>query len=521
MDGEATFGKYRLLAELGRGGMADVFLAMVVGPEGSGFSKLGVIKRLRQNLAEDPDFVSMLLDEARISARLSHPNVVQLHEVGTAGESYYLAMEFLDGQPLHRVQLRVRTAGAAFPSGAELLIVSDVLAGLHHAHELADYDGTPLHVVHRDVNPQNIFVTYGGHIKVMDFGIAKAAGRSSETRQGIVKGKIRYMAPEQATGAAIDRRADVFAAGLLLWEAVVGKRFWGQMEEAEIATALVSGAYNTHLRSVKADASEELERICAKALAHAPDARYPTADAFKVDLDLCIARQERASLRGELGRLAARLFEKERGQMKAVVEEAARGAQPLSMELLNSSRSSTSRSLRPIVADGEVAAAPALAEPSPPAPRSPSRAARVGLAAVLAGTVVAISVTLATRGTLAVDGVGSLSPEARQKAFATHVAGAELPEVLADDLASPAAVQIIALQAPARWSAQQPPPPVARPVALAAAPAPAARVTAVPATPSSAPGDMQHRAHRPKAALDPIDPWKDLPAPPPPPNRTW
>ena len=244
----ASFGKYRLIAELGHGGMADVFLAVQAGPAGSNFRKLSVIKRLRQNLVEEPEFVEMLIDEARIAARLNHPNVVQTNEVGEFGTQYFIAMEYLDGQPLHRIQRRSaqRVKDGKPPAlrpEHQIVILMDALAGLHHAHELADYDGSPLQIVHRDVTPQNIFVTYEGQVKVVDFGIAKAAGRASETRQGVVKGKIRYMAPEQAIGGTVDCRADTFAMGILLWEVVTGQRLWKDFDDLEIVRQLIEGAY--------------------------------------------------------------------------------------------------------------------------------------------------------------------------------------------------------------------------------------------------------------------------------------
>src|SRR5262245_54107302 len=170
------FGKYRLVAELGHGGMADVYLASLSGPQGLGFSKLVVIKRLRPNLIEDPEFVAMLIDEARIAARLNHPNVVQTIEVGQVGDQYFVAMEFLDGQPLHRIVYRIGKQRTGMSLEMQCGILVDVLAGLHHAHELADYDGSPLNVVHRDVTPHNVFVTFDGQVKLVDFGIAKAAG---------------------------------------------------------------------------------------------------------------------------------------------------------------------------------------------------------------------------------------------------------------------------------------------------------------------------------------------------------
>src|SRR5262249_12865811 len=156
----------------------------------------------------------------------------------------------LDGQPLHRIQRRSVLAGKRIEPDLELLVLSDVLAGLHHAHELTDYDGTPLNIVHRDVTPSNVFVTYGGRVQVVDFPISKASGRACETRQGVVKGKIRYMAPEQAMGLAIDRRADVFAVGILIWEALIGKRFWSAQDDIGIARRLIAGEYDPSPRAV-------------------------------------------------------------------------------------------------------------------------------------------------------------------------------------------------------------------------------------------------------------------------------
>ncbi|MEO5726527.1 MAG: serine/threonine-protein kinase, partial [Byssovorax sp.] len=159
-----NFGKYRLVASVGHGGMADVYLAVSTGP--AGVTKLQVVKRLRQNLAEEPDFLSMFLDEARLASRLNHPNVVQTNEVGEVDSGYFIAMEYLDGQPLNRILHAGKTRPA--PPGLYLQIIAEALAGLHYAHELADYDGTPLAIVHRDTSPHNIFVTYEGQTKLVD-----------------------------------------------------------------------------------------------------------------------------------------------------------------------------------------------------------------------------------------------------------------------------------------------------------------------------------------------------------------
>ncbi|MBP9113235.1 MAG: serine/threonine protein kinase, partial [Polyangiaceae bacterium] len=227
--GGIVFDKYRLLAELGHGAMAEVFLAIVEGPKGFRFRKLMVVKKLRKNLAEDPEFIRMFLDEARIAARLNHPNVAQTNEVGEVDDEYFLAMEYLEGQTLARVRERSKKLEKMGTTGlskiAEYALLLDMLSGLHYAHELKDFDGSPFNIVHRDITPQNLFVTYEGNAKILDFGIAKAAGRSQETREGIIKGKVRYMSLEQASGKEVDRRADIFATGVLLFEAATQKRF--------------------------------------------------------------------------------------------------------------------------------------------------------------------------------------------------------------------------------------------------------------------------------------------------------
>jgi serine/threonine-protein kinase len=346
--GESTsFGKYRLIAELGHGGMADVFLAVQAGPEGSGFSKLTVVKRLRRNLAEEPEFVAMLVDEARIAARLNHPNVVQTNEVGEVDGQYFIAMEYLDGQPFHRIQHRA-TKAAATPSAHPLnkehqyVIVMEALAGLHHAHELRDYDGTELGIVHRDVTPHNIFVSYEGQVKVVDFGIAKAAGRSSETRQGVVKGKVRYMAPEQAVGHDVDRRADVFAAGVILWEIAAGRRMWKDMDDLKIVQALVTGELPPGPRHFDETVPEALDKICVKALRPKAQDRYASAEEFRQDLEqFLIESGALLTARRGLNAVINELFADKRAEIRRVIEQ--------QLSLINSS-SKPSLEMRAVIA---------------------------------------------------------------------------------------------------------------------------------------------------------------------------
>src|SRR5262245_9374885 len=237
--------------------MADVYLAVSRGPEG--FNKLVVIKRLKEGVAADPEVHVMFMDEARLAAKLNHANVIQTHEFGSIDGHRYLAMEYLEGQPLnHLVNRALRRDGPGkLPLGLVLRIVADTLQGLHYAHELCDYDGPPLKLVHRDASPHNVFVTYDGQVKLVDFGIAKAAVRSADTSTGIVKGKISYMAPEQALSHAIDRRADIFSIGVILWELVTGERFWSNLSEVQILQKMAFGE-PPRLRSQKADAPAEL-----------------------------------------------------------------------------------------------------------------------------------------------------------------------------------------------------------------------------------------------------------------------
>ena len=312
---DAILGNYRLLAELGRGGMADVYLA-VRNDNAAYFAKLVVIKKLKEHLAFDTDFMTMLIDEARIAARLNHPNLVQTIEIGEYDEQHFLTMEYLDGQPLHRILNRAR---GRFSRQMYLSVLTDVLNGIQYAHDLKDFDGTPLDIVHRDVTPHNVFVTYEGQVKVVDFGIAKAAGRSSETRHGVVKGKVAYMAPEQASGATIDRRVDVFAIGVMAYEAAIGARMWKGVSETDILRRLLSGDVPTSPRAVDATIDEELDRICQRALAFSPDDRYPTAAAFQRDLEAYLTASAARSSPRELGGFVAELFADKREKTAQII----------------------------------------------------------------------------------------------------------------------------------------------------------------------------------------------------------
>ena len=285
-ESQASFGKYHIFATLGRGGMADVYLSVARGP--IGFNKLVVVKRLRAQLADEMAFREMFLDEARLAARLNHPNIVNTYEVGENKESYYIAMEYLEGQPLNKV-LKDSIRGRVPLSYAICArIAADGLAGLHYAHELTDYDGRPLKIIHRDISPHNLFVTYEGQVKVVDFGIAKAALSSTETEAGVLKGKVAYMAPEQAIGGGIDCRADVFSMGIVLWELVARRRLF-QGDNAAVTLHKLMNEPIPNVASVVPSVPSKLDAIIAKALAKDADDRYSSALEFRRALEEFIA----------------------------------------------------------------------------------------------------------------------------------------------------------------------------------------------------------------------------------------
>jgi eukaryotic-like serine/threonine-protein kinase len=282
-----SLGKYRLVHEIARGGMGVVHLAVVDGPHS--FRKLHVIKELLPEFSNDANMLEMFHEEARLAARLSHPNVVQTHEVASTDGAHYMVVEFLDGRPLSRV-LNARIPG--FSPNLHMSVLVGVLRGLAYAHSLTDYSGAPLQIVHRDVSPSNVFVTFDGQVKLLDFGIAKSAYSVNKTQTGTFKGKPTYVAPEQVTGT-VDKRTDIFSVGVMMWEGLTRRRMWRKATELEVVGHLLKGEI-PNLRSALAEIGrpvpENLIRICERALAVDPDARYSTADEFASDLETSIAK---------------------------------------------------------------------------------------------------------------------------------------------------------------------------------------------------------------------------------------
>jgi hypothetical protein len=262
--------------------MAEIFLARTSGPQG--FEKLVVLKKILGKYADKPRYVQLFLEEARLAASLDHPSIAQVYDIGMVDGSYFFAMEHLHGQDVRAILHRAWRIGERLPVEHAVQIARHAASALHFAHEKRRSDGTLLGLVHRDVSPSNILVTYDGATKLLDFGVAKTAASTVKTRTGALKGKISYMSPEQARGAPIDRRSDIFSLGIVLWEMVTTQRLY--RADNDLATLqLIIHQPPRPPSEVCSDCPPELERIVLRALAQDPDDRYPTAEQLVTDLD--------------------------------------------------------------------------------------------------------------------------------------------------------------------------------------------------------------------------------------------
>ncbi|MBA3394757.1 MAG: serine/threonine protein kinase [Deltaproteobacteria bacterium] len=275
-------GRYTLLKQLATGGTTEVLLARASGMHS--FEHHVVIKRLTAQPHQDPQVLDMFLDEARVAASLHHHHIVQVHDIGREGEDYFFAMEYVHGEDLRKLLLRALRDGIPIPLDQIVTIVLAVAAALHHAHEQKAPDGKPLNIVHRDVSPANILVGYDGNVKVVDFGIAKAALRTSQTRSGTLRGKVAYMAPEQCMGKKIDRRSDVFALGIVLYELCTSRRLFKATTDFLTMNAVVNGKFPPPTK-FRPDLPAGLEQIILEALAPPPDTRFQTAEEMGLALE--------------------------------------------------------------------------------------------------------------------------------------------------------------------------------------------------------------------------------------------
>ncbi len=374
----AVVGRFTLLAKLATGGMAEIWLARQAGLQG--FEKVVVIKRIIESFSGDRAFVEMFLDEARIAAQLNHPNIVQVHDLGEFAGAYYIAMEYLPGEHVAAVARAAIAAKAPLGFSMSVKLAVAALDGLAHAHTRVGVNGKPLEVVHRDVSPQNILVTYDGQVKLVDFGIAKAANRSVQTQSGQLKGKFAYMAPEQARARSVDARADLFSVGVVLYELLSHKRMWAIDDQIELLASLIGPEPIDDVRERNPEVPEALAAIVMKAVAKNVALRWQDAVAFKAALEDWLRANGGAPTNTELSTLMQQLFGQRMARRTQLIEQANRG------------------DLTPIGA-GEVL--------KPPTERSMPGATPVGFASPSGKWVLGLVGTLAALGVLMLAWVGN------------------------------------------------------------------------------------------------------------------
>jgi serine/threonine protein kinase len=312
------FGKYYLLERINVGGMAEVFKAKTFGVEG--FERLLAVKRILPNIAEDEEFITMFIDEAKIAVQLQHANIAQIFDLGKVDESFFIALEYVHGRDLRSIFDRMRNKGDSLPIAMASYVIMQVCEGLDYAHNKRDAQGRELNLVHRDISPQNVLIGYEGEVKLIDFGIAKAAGKASKTQAGILKGKFGYMSPEQVRGLPIDRRSDIFAVGIVLYELLTGERlFIGEsdfstLEKVRNVEIMPPSSYNKKI-------PQELERVVLKALARDPDDRYANAIDLHDDLQSFLYSVGEFFSRKDLAAWMKKTFAMEIEEDNAKIEE--------------------------------------------------------------------------------------------------------------------------------------------------------------------------------------------------------
>jgi len=363
-------GRYALYGAIASGGMATVHFGRLLGPVG--FSRTVAIKRLHAQFAQDPEFVSMFLDEARLAARIRHPNVVPTLDVVATGGELFLVMDYVQGESLARLTRGKERANLRIISA----IVSGALHGLHAAHEARDERGMPLGIVHRDVSPQNVLVGVDGVPKILDFGVAKAAGRSQTTRDGQIKGKLAYMPPEQLRGATLTRTTDIYATGVLLWEMLTGQRLFQGDNEGVIVTRILEGKVTPPSRVIATHSStltdaqmrllEAIDAIVLKALAPKPDLRYATAREMALALEN-VCHPATASVIGEWVETTAREVLSTRAARIAEIESRSQDFDlPALMKEIQAPPAPTSSPASGPASAASAASAPSVSVPTPP-----------------------------------------------------------------------------------------------------------------------------------------------------------
>jgi TonB family protein len=299
------FGQYTLLERIAVGGMAELWKARMKGVEG--FQKTVAIKKILPHLTDSSDFVTMFIDEAKLAAQLNHNNIIHIYDLGKLGDDYYIAMEFVDGRDLRSILNTAREKNQALPMGLALLVASRLAAALDYAHRMKDFEGRPLGLVHRDVSPQNVLISFEGDIKLCDFGIVKAVSKASKTQMGALKGKLQYMSPEQAWGRPVDARSDIFSLGSLLFEMLTGRRLFAGESEMSVLDAVREGRIQAP-RDLDPRLPLEVNAVTLRALGKEPSERFQTAGELQRELESILASLKPPPSTHELAGYVRRLY---------------------------------------------------------------------------------------------------------------------------------------------------------------------------------------------------------------------
>lgn len=320
------YGNYFLLEKIAIGGMAELFKAQQRGVQG--FQKIVAIKRILPHFSDNEDFVTMFIDEAKLAAQLTHPNIVQIFDLGKAGSSYYIAMEYVNGRDLRTLLRKVREYGSPFPEQVAAFVVMKVAAALDYAHRKRGFDDRELKLVHRDISPQNILLSTEGAVKLVDFGIAKAASKASHTMAGALKGKLLYMSPEQALGQPLDNRSDLYSLGLVLFELLTGERCFQADSELGVLEKVRLGRVSD-LQAHNRNVSRDMAAIVSRALQKSVDHRYPSARFMERDLRDYLQRHGASIAEHDVAEYATALLNGQRELLDTLV--ASRFPQPGSL----------------------------------------------------------------------------------------------------------------------------------------------------------------------------------------------
>jgi serine/threonine protein kinase len=314
----STANSYQVLAKLATGGMAEIYLAR--GASVGGVERYVVMKRVLREHATDIHFLKMFLDEARLAAQLQHPNIAQVYDVGKLGDSYFFTMEYVHGDTVRSILHRAHELRRSPPLSCVLAIVAGAAAGLHHAHERIGIDGRPLGIVHRDVSPTNLMVGFDGSVKLVDFGVAKVADRVNETKSGAVKGKIGYLSPEQARGQRLDRRSDLYALGIVMWEMLTVERLYKRDSDFAAMSAIITEP-TPPPSSRRRDVPPELDRLVLRALAKSPDERFQTAEELGEAIEAVAVQTSSPLSAASVSRFLRELFGPRPEPWKAVADK--------------------------------------------------------------------------------------------------------------------------------------------------------------------------------------------------------